>query len=129
MTDSTPTTDPYRARPLSPAEEKNWSLLVHIGGAVLTLTGLALSILPSLVAFVLLKDRGPFVRAHTAAALNFQITAVIAYAVGALTTILLIGFVIIFVVWLLSIIFSIMAAVAANKGEYYRYPLAITFVR
>jgi uncharacterized Tic20 family protein len=32
-------------------------------------------------------------------------------------------------VWVLSIVFAIMAAMAANRGEYYKYPLAITFVQ
>ena len=40
----------------------------------------------------------------------------------------LIGIVMIFVVWVLGIVWMIMAAVAANRGEWYRYPVNIRMV-
>ena len=39
-----------------------------------------------------------------------------------------IGFLILLAAWVLSIVFSIMAAVAANQGQLYTYPLSIKFV-
>lgn len=118
-----PPANPYQtAQPLSPADEKLWSILVHLGG-------IFFNFLPALIGFVVLKDRGPFVRQHTGTALNFQITLVIAYAVGAVTTLLLIGFLILAAAYIANIVFSILAAVAANKGEYYEYPLAIKFIK
>jgi uncharacterized Tic20 family protein len=30
---------------------------------------------------------------------------------------------------ILSLVFSIMAAVAANQGQFYRYPLSIEFIK
>jgi uncharacterized Tic20 family protein len=115
--------NPYQvAQPLSPSDEKLWSLLVHLGG-------IFFNFLPALIGYLVLKDRGPFVRQHTGTALNFQITLVIAYVVGAITSILLIGFLIMGLAYVLNIIFSILAAVAANKGESYEYPLAIKFIK
>ncbi len=115
--------NPYQAaQPLSPADEKLWALLVHLGG-------IFFNFLPALIGFLVLKDRGPFVRQHTQTALNFQITLVIAYVVGAITSLLLIGFLIMGIAYVLNIIFSILAAVAANKGESYEYPLAIKFIK
>ncbi len=115
--------NPYQAsQPLSPSDEKLWALLVHLGG-------IFFNFLPALIGYLVLKDRGPFVRQHTGTALNFQITLVIAYVVGGITAILLIGFLIIAVAYVLNIIFSILAAVAANKGEAYEYPLAIKFIK
>jgi uncharacterized protein len=40
----------------------------------------------------------------------------------------LIGFLTYFAVWVYSIVFAIIAAIAANKGEGYKYPLAIPFI-
>lgn len=124
MSDSAPPpANPYQtAQPLSPADEKLWSILVHLGG-------IFFNFLPALIGYVILKDRGPFVRQHTGTALNFQITLVIAYAVGAVTTLLLVGFLILFFAYIANIVFSILAAIAANKGEYYEYPLAIKFIK
>lgn len=117
-----PPASPYQGQgQLSPADEKLWATLVHIGGIFFEL-------LPALIGYLVLKDRGPFIRQHTAAALNFQITMLIGYIIGGILSVILIGFLIIFAVWIVTIIFSILAAVAANKGETYVYPLSIKFV-
>ncbi|QEO09803.1 DUF4870 domain-containing protein [Protaetiibacter larvae] len=115
----TPYTQP--AQPLSPSDERLWATLTHIGGILFNW-------IAPLIAYLVLKDRGPFVRAHTATALNFQITLLIAYVVGSITAIFIIGILIIAAAAIVAIVFGIMAAIAANKGEYYTYPLAIKFV-
>ena len=117
-----PPASPYQGpSQLSPSDEKLWATLVHIGGIFFEL-------LPALVGYLVLKDRGPFIRQHTAAALNFQITMLIGYIIGGILSVILIGFLIVFAVWVVTIVFSILAAVAANKGETYVYPLSIKFV-
>jgi uncharacterized Tic20 family protein len=107
---------------MSPSDEKLWATLVHIGG-------IFLGVISPLIGYLVLKDRGPFVRAHTQSALNFQITMTIAALVGVLTIWLLIGFVILMAVSILIIVFSIIAAVKANNGEYYAYPLSIPLIK
>ncbi len=122
-TNAPPPQNPYQAAaPLSPADEKLWATLTHIGG-------IFFGFLPALIVYLVLKDRGPFVRLHSATALNFQLTMLIAMAVGFVTIFILIGFLVIFAVAIVIIIFSIMAAIAANNGQPYKYPLAITFVQ
>lgn len=74
------------------------------------------------------QDRGPFIREHTATALNFQLTLIIAYAVGTVTSLIFIGVFVLLAAWVVSIVFGIIAAIAANKGEGYVYPLSIKFV-
>jgi uncharacterized Tic20 family protein len=106
---------------MNPADEKLWATLIHIGGILF-------GPLPALIGYLVLKDRGPFIRAHTATALNFQITLLIAYVVGGITVFILIGFLILAAAWILAIVFGIMAAMAANNGQYYTYPLTIKFV-
>lgn len=122
MSDSTPPTSPYATvQPLSPSDEKLWATLIHIGGILF-------GFLPAVLGYILLKDRGPFIRAHAATALNFQITLLIVYAIGVVTSLILIGFFVLLAAGVLCIVFSIMAAVAANQGQYYTYPLTIKFV-
>jgi uncharacterized Tic20 family protein len=105
---------------MNPADEKLWATLVHVGG-------IFFGVIPALIGFLVFKDRGPFVRAHSATALNFQLTLLIAEVVGWILSILLIGFLIVGAVYVVRIIFSIIAAVTANRGEWYTYPLAIRF--
>lgn len=106
---------------MNPGDEKTFSILTHI-------LGIFFNFVPALIAYIVFRDRGPFIRQHTATALNFQITILIAYAVGTITTFILIGFLILIATGILTIVFSIIAAVAANRGEYYTYPVAFKFV-
>ncbi|MBN9631676.1 DUF4870 domain-containing protein [Leifsonia sp. TF02-11] len=118
-----PPQQPYggQAQSLSPADEKLWATLIHIGGILFNW-------IPALVGYLVLKDRGPFIRSHTATALNFQITLFIGYVVGWILSIVGIGLIILLAVWVLNIVFSIIAAIKANQGQFYTYPVAIKFV-
>lgn len=117
-----PPQNPYEQGPgLSPNDEKLWSTLIHIGG-------IFFGFIPALIGYLVLKDKGPFVRAHSATALNFQITMTIAYVIGSILTFVIIGIFILIAVWVVVIIFSIIAAMKANQGQPYTYPLSIKFV-
>ena len=119
-----PNPQPYGGSPapMNPSDEKLWAVLVNLGGLVA-------SFLPALIGYLVLRDRGPFVRAHTATALNFQLTILIAGFVGAILSVVLIGIPILIAVGILAIVLPIIAAVKAGRGEWYRYPLTIPFVR
>jgi len=108
--------------PLSPADEKMWSILTHVGGILFHWVA-------PLIAYLVLKDRGPFVRWHTRQALNFQLTLLIAYVVGIVLFIVFVGIFVVLAAAILNIVFGILAAMAANRGEFYRYPIAIEFIR
>jgi uncharacterized Tic20 family protein len=106
---------------LSPADEKLWATLVHIGG-------IFFGFIPALIGYLVLKDRGPFVRAHTATALNFQITMTIAAVVSSILWLVIVGIFLTIAIAIVVIVFSIIAAVKANQGQPYTYPLSIKFV-
>lgn len=108
-------------QPMSPSDEKMWATLVHIGG-------IFSNILVPLLGYLILKDRGPFVRAHTAAALNFHLTMLLAAVAGMILTLVIVGIFILIAVAILAVVLPIIAAVKANNGEWYAYPLAIRFV-
>lgn len=107
---------------MSPADEKLWATLIHVGG-------IFLGFLPALIGYLVLKDRGPFVRDHATTALNFQLTMLIASVVGVVLTIVIIGAFVLIAVTIVVIVFSIIAAIAANNGQSYSYPLAIKFIK
>ncbi len=120
MSENTP--NPYQtSQPLSPSDEKLWATLVHLGG-------IFFHFLPALLGYFLLRDRGPFIREHSRTALNFQLTVLLGYLVGLFTLWLFVGGIIILAVAVIDIIFSIIAAIAANRGELYTYPVAIRFI-
>ena len=93
-----------------------WALLANI-------LGIFFSFVAPLVVYLIYKDRDPFIRRHATQALNFQIIVLIGYFVSSLLIFLIIGFFTGLAVFVCSILFPILAAVAANKGEPYDYPL------
>jgi uncharacterized Tic20 family protein len=130
MTDATPPTDPYQTtpQPLSPSDERLWATLIHVGG-------IFFSFVPALIGYLVLKDRGAFVRAHSISALNFQLSFLIysiAYSIviGIIVAVTFgLASPLLFVPSIVILIFSIIAALAANKGESYKYPLSIEFIK
>jgi uncharacterized Tic20 family protein len=108
--------------PMNPSDEKLWAVLIHLGG-------IFFSFFPALIGYLILKDRGPFIRAHTATALNFQLTLLIFYIVGGILTIVLIGIPILIALAVIAVVLPIVAAVKAGSGQWFTYPLTIPFVR
>jgi uncharacterized Tic20 family protein len=84
--------------------------------------------IPPLVIYLMNGEKDPFVRHHSAESLNFQITVVIGYIVSFVLMLVLIGFVLFFVIWIAGLVFMIQASIAANRGEWYRYPINIRIV-
>lgn len=112
------------AHQLNPYEDKQWGAFAHFGGVV--------GFIPSLVIYANFKDRGRFARQESAQALNFQITIAAAHLVclvfslipfiGLLFTLAMMG------LWIANIVLSILAGLAANRGEPYRYPLPLRLI-
>ncbi|MDN3496968.1 DUF4870 domain-containing protein [Planococcus sp. APC 4015] len=118
---TTPPAYASQPQPMNPADEKLWAVLIHLGGWFF-------NFLVPLVGYLVLKDRGPFIRSHTATALNFQLTILIAYLVGGVLSFALIGIPILIAAAVVNLVFSIIAAVKAGQGQWYQYPIAIRFV-
>jgi uncharacterized Tic20 family protein len=102
-------------------DPKTLAMLAH-------LLGLLTGFLGPLIIYLVSGDKDPFVRHHAAEALNFQLTVLIGYLVSAVLMIILIGFLTFFAIWVAAIALSIIAAIAANRGEWYRYPISIRMV-
>jgi uncharacterized Tic20 family protein len=82
-----------------------------------------------LVIWLIKKDEHPFVDEQGKEALNFQITVLIAYLVSGLLTFVCIGFLLLTLVWVVDLIFCVMACTKVNNGEHYRYPITIRFIK
>ncbi len=104
------------------SDDRNLALLTHI-------LGFFTRVLGPLIIWLIKKDQSKFLDHHGKQALNFQITVLIVYAVGSLTTFLVIGCIILPAVLVVDIVFSILAALAGSRGEWYRYPLALPLLK
>ena len=117
--------------PMSQQDEKTWATLVHLAPFLAAAVGIPF--LGPLIVFLVLKDRGPFIRFHAAQALNFQIMVTIAFWVLGIVSIPVVTLIItipcFIVLGLAWVILSIVAAIKANNGEWYRYPMTPELVK
>jgi len=122
MTDPgfTPAT-PQPAAPLTEAEDRQWASFAHLGGI--------LGFLPSLIIWLVFKDRGSFTNNEAKEALNFQITLAAAYIVGSILSVIVVGFLITIAAAIASIVLSVIAFTKSKDGIAYRYPFAIRLIK
>lgn len=136
MTDQTPpAAAPQPAAPLTAAEDKQWAMWSHFGGI--------LWLLPSLIIFLVFKDRGTLTKQESKEALNWQITFLIFYIgwaiIGAILTTVLIASgawgilwvptLIGWLIYLANVAFSVMGGIKVNGGGSYRYPVNFRFIK
>jgi uncharacterized protein len=102
-------------------DDKNIATVTHLGGTVF-------SFIPALIVWILKKDDSAYIADQAKEALNFQITVLIAQFIAGILAIILIGFVFMGIIWILNVVFCIIAAIASSKGETYRYPLCLRLI-
>ncbi len=108
-------------------EDKTWGMACHLAA----LAGLVIpfgNVVGPLVVWLMKKNESAFVDDQGKESLNFQISASIYMLVAALSMFVLIGFILLPIVALATLIMTIVGAIRANNGEQYRYPLTIRFV-
>ncbi|PWJ54029.1 hypothetical protein SAMN06264364_109111 [Quadrisphaera granulorum] len=108
---------------MSPQDQRLWACLAHVSSIVSSLIGL--TFVGPLVIYLVLRDRGQFIRSQSAEALNFQILVnIVALALGVVTIITFgIGGLLYLPFVIVALVFVIIAAVKANQGIDYRYPV------
>jgi uncharacterized Tic20 family protein len=120
-----PSPPPYDpVTPVSHAnDDKNLAMLTH-------LSGFLFSIIVPLIVWLINKDKGDksYLVTESKEALNFQITVLLGYVICWILTVILIGAFLHVVLWILNIVFCILAAVRVSQTGSYRYPFALRLV-
>ena len=111
------------------AEARQWGMFCHLA-ALSGLVGVPMGhILGPLIVWQMKKGEMPFVDDQGKESLNFQITIIIACFVCIPLCFVIIGFILLPIVLLVSLIYTIIGAMKANAGLPYRYPFAIRFLK
>lgn len=105
-------------------DERTWALLAHLSGLIAGM--FAVPFVGPLIVWVIKKDESPFVGDQAKEALNFQIALLIAVVVCIATCV---GIVLAPIVGIAGLVYSILGALEANKGVYYRYPYTLRLIK
>jgi uncharacterized protein len=106
--------------------DRNWAVAAHLSGFVAAY--IALGFLGPLIVMITEGSRRPFVRRHAVEALNFNLSILLWFAISAVLVLVLIGLVMLVAVGILYLVATILGAMAASRGEDFRYPMTIRFV-
>ncbi|WP_153800062.1 DUF4870 domain-containing protein [Foetidibacter luteolus] len=100
-------------------DEKTLALISHV-------LAIFIPFFAPLIIYLVKKDESSFIAAHSRESLNFQITLVIVYIICIIT---LIGWLLIWPIYILSVLLCILATIRASEGKLYRYPFTIRFIK
>jgi uncharacterized Tic20 family protein len=115
--------EPFEAGALEPNKDaRMFGMLCH-------LTAIFLGFVGPLVIWLVKREEFEFVDDQGKEALNFHITVALAFVASAILTIVLIGILLLPVVGIGALVLTIVAAIRANEGRRYRYPVSIRFIK
>ena len=103
-------------------DDRNLAMLAHLLGIVSGFVG-------ALIIWLMKKDQSAYVDEQGKEALNFQSTMLIAFVGAWILMFILIGMLLIPLLLMANLVLCIITAVAASKGEHYKYPLAIRLLK
>ena len=110
-------------------DARMWAMFCHLAG----LAGYVMPVVGNIVAPLILwqikKDEYPFVDEQGKEAVNFQISMTLYAIISASLIIIVIGLFLLPAVVIIDLVFLLIAAVKANNGQHYRYPLTIRFIK
>jgi uncharacterized protein len=104
--------------------DRNIALLIHLSPFSYIIAG-PLALCFPLILWIVRKDESAFNDDHGREVVNFGISFIIWHFVLAIT---FIGVILIPVLWVVGVVNLIRGAVAAGRGEYFRYPVTIRFL-
>ena len=128
----TPKAEPQAAPPSPFTQANTWAMLTHLASFSAYITGAGMVVGP-LVIWLIKKDEFELVDDQGKEAVNFNLSVLIYALVGVLFALTVIGLIIAIPLWIAlfvgHLVFTIIAAVTANQGRRYRYPLTIRLVK
>ena len=106
----------YDTAPSASPDDKTMAMLAYI-------LGIFTGFLGPLILWLIKKDQSKFVGFHALQALLLHAIVVIGYLLSGVLTFVLIGFLTYPLFFVLGLVFSIIAGLAANRGEWYDIPV------
>jgi len=112
-------------------DARMWAMFCHLAGVggLLPIVPIIGSVIAPFIIWQIKKDDFEFVDKHGKEALNFQISILIYALVAGLLCFACVGFVLLPAVYILDLVFLLIAAIKANDGQHYLYPLTIRFIK
>ena len=109
-------------------DERTWAMLCHFSTYIGFLFPFGNIIVP-LIIWLSKREDLPLVEDQGREVLNFQISMTIYFIISGILCIILIGIPILIGLIIFDFIITIVAAISANDGKYYRYPINLRLIK
>jgi hypothetical protein len=109
-------------------QERMWAMLCHAAAFAGLVTFVGFVVGP-LIVWLMKKQEFALVADQGRESLNFQMSMLIHFALAVLLSLILIGIPLLIAWGVFEIVIVAIAAVRANNGEQYRYPLNLRLVK
>ena len=110
-------------------DARMWAMICHLAGLAGIVIPAVGNIVAPLIIWQIKKDDFPFVDEQGKEAVNFQISMTIYGLICIPLFFICIGPFLLAAVGIIDLVFLLIAAVKANNGQHYRYPLTIRFIK
>jgi len=106
-----------------------WAMICHLAGLAGFVVPMIGNIVAPLIVWQIKKEEDPFIDEQGKEAVNFQISMSLYMVICIPLCFICIGAFLVPAVGIFYLIFLLIAAVNANNGHHYRYPLTIRFIK
>jgi uncharacterized Tic20 family protein len=110
-------------------DARMWAMFCHLAGLAWFLIPLIGNIVAPLIVWQIKKEDSMFMDEHGKEALNFQISMSLYALISIPLFLICIGPFLLIAVVIFDLIFLLIAAIKANNGDHFRYPLCIRFIK
>ncbi|MFN8210313.1 MAG: DUF4870 domain-containing protein [Bacteroidales bacterium] len=108
--------------------ERNWAMFCHLAafaGFFIPFGG----IIGPLVIWMSKRDESTWVRENGKNSLNFQLSILMYMVLVFPLCFIIVGIPLMIVLFIMKIVFVVVASIKASKGEEFKYPLSIPFIQ
>ena len=109
-------------------DARNWAMICHLSA----LSGYFIpfgNVLGPVIVWAIKKDEFAFVDEQGKEAINFQLSVTIAYIISLVLCLVLVGFLLLGIVAVYSLVMMVIASIKTNDGVDFRYPHVIRFLK
>lgn len=110
-------------------DARMWAMICHLAGLAGIILPASGNIVAPLIIWQIKKDNNPFIDEQGKEAVNFQISMSIYFIASVILCFICIGVPLIIATIIVFFVFMLIAAVKANNGYHYRYPLTMRFIK
>jgi len=110
-------------------DARMWAMICHLAGLAGIILPASGNIVAPLIIWQIKKEDNPFIDEQGKEAVNFQISMSIYLIASIILSFICIGIPLIIATIIVFFVFTLIAAVKANNGYHYRYPLTIRFIK